>query len=64
MLPDGKADEILAEVRTWLRKHPFQVCCRVRAGRGHPKLAGRGHPQLLLLRCHLLLRCCNQPHVR
>lgn len=25
LLPDGKADLILAEVRTWLRKHPFQV---------------------------------------
>ncbi|KAI7844404.1 hypothetical protein COHA_001998 [Chlorella ohadii] len=24
LLPDGKADEILAEVRTWLRKHPFK----------------------------------------
>lgn len=38
LLPDGKADEILAEVRTWLRKHPFKVrakawgCTAVRLG--------------------------------
>lgn len=25
LLPDGKADVILQEVRDWLRKHPFKV---------------------------------------
>lgn len=39
LLPDGKADEILAEVRAWLRKHPFKVLgAWGRQGRG----GGRG----------------------
>ena len=47
LLPDGKADEILAEVRKWLRKHPFKVRRRVGCSRGCNGLRrSRGQPAL------------------